>query len=166
MIRRRTILALYFFSGVSALVYEIVWARMLGLIVGTAVAAWAAVLVAYMGGMALGAFFGGRIADRARRPLMVFAICEAGVGLFGAASPAILHLVQKLCANLPLFSGTSTGVQAVARIIVAGGVLIIPTMLMGATFPAISRALMTKGHVAGTSASFTRPIRLARFSEP
>ncbi len=108
MIRRRTILALYFFSGISALVYEIVWARMLGLIVGTAVAAWAAVLVAYMGGMALGAFFGGRIADRARRPLMVFAICEAGVGLFGAASPAILHLVQKLCANLPLLPGTST----------------------------------------------------------
>ena len=59
MIPRRIILPLYFLSGVSALVYEIVWARMLGLVVGTAVAAWAAVLVAYMGGMALGAFFGG-----------------------------------------------------------------------------------------------------------
>ena len=69
---RRTILLLYFFSGVSALVYEIVWARMLGLIVGTAVAAWAAVLVAYMGGMALGSVFGGRIADRVRRPLHGF----------------------------------------------------------------------------------------------
>jgi len=149
MIRRRTILALYFFSGISALVYEIVWARMLGLIVGTAVAAWAAVLVAYMGGMALGAFFGGRIADRARRPLMVFAICEAGVGLFGAASPAILHLVQKLCANLPLLPGTSTEAHIFFRMVIAGGVFIIPTMLMGATFPAISRALMTKGLIFG-----------------
>ena len=144
MIPRRNILFLYFLSGASALVYEIVWARMLGLVVGTAVAAWAAVLVAYMGGMALGAFFGGRIADRVRRPLIVFAFCEAGIGLFGAASPAIMHVVQKLCANLPLLSGTSSGAYALARLIIAGGVLIIPTMLMGATFPAISRAVVTK----------------------
>ena len=149
MISRRTILPLYFFSGVSALVYEIVWARMLGLVVGTAVAAWAAVLVAYMGGMALGAFFGGRIVDRAKRPLMVFAFCEAGIGLFGAASPVMLHFVQSLCANLPLLSGTSPGAHTVARIIIAVGVLIIPTMLMGATFPAISRVVAAKGRQLG-----------------
>ena len=149
MMPRRAILTLYFFSGVSALVYEIVWARMLGLIIGTAMAAWAAVLVAYMGGMALGAFFGGPIADRAKRPLMVFAFCEAGVGIFGAASPAMLHLVQKLSANLPLLSGTSSGEYTLARIIIAAGVLVIPTMLMGATFPAISRVVAAQDRALG-----------------
>jgi spermidine synthase len=149
MMPRRAILPLYFFSGVSALVYEIVWARMLGLIVGAAVGGWAAVLVAYMGGMALGSFFGGRIADRARRPLIVFALCEASIGIFGAVSPAMLHLVQKLCAGLPLLFGTSTGAYSVTRLIIAVGVLIIPTMLMGATFPIISRVVAAKDRPFG-----------------
>jgi spermidine synthase len=149
MVHRRIILSLYFLSGVSALVYEIVWARMLGLIVGTAVAAWAAVLMAYMGGMALGAFFGGRTVDRVKRPLLVFAFCEAGVGLFGAASPAILHAVQNLCVDMTFLSGPFTGAHIVARIIIAGGILIIPTTLMGATFPAISRVVASQGGMLG-----------------
>ena len=149
MIPRRTILSLYFLSGVSALVYEIVWARMLGLVVGTAVAAWAAVLVAYMGGMALGAFFGGQTVDRVKRPLLVFAFCEAGVGLFGAASPLILHMAQKFCADAPFLSGTLLGTHIVVRIIIAGGVLIVPTMLMGATFPAIGRVVATQNRTFG-----------------
>jgi spermidine synthase len=130
------ILLLYFFSGVSALVYEIVWARMFGLIIGTAVAAWAAVLVAYMGGMAIGAVAGGRIADRVRRPLQFFVFFEAGIGLFGAASPAILHGVQQLYAIMPFLPGMQT--------IIAVTVLIVPTMLMGATFPVVSRALVAE----------------------
>jgi spermidine synthase len=93
---RSTIILLYFFSGASALIYQIVWARMPGLIVGTAVTAWAAVLVAYMGGMALGYALGGRVADRERRPMLVFALCEAGIGLFGIAAPSVLHGIQRL----------------------------------------------------------------------
>ena len=82
MISTRIILLfLYFFSGASALIYQIIWARMLGLVVGTAVTAWAAVLVAYMGGMALGYALGGRVADQVKRPLVIFALCEAGIGL-------------------------------------------------------------------------------------
>jgi spermidine synthase len=84
---RIVILLLYFFSGFSALVYEITWARMLGLIIGTTVASWGTVLAVYMGGMALGAAIGGRIVDRISRPFHLFALCEAGIGLFGAASP-------------------------------------------------------------------------------
>jgi spermidine synthase len=131
---RSAIILLYFFSGASALIYEIIWARMLGLLVGTAVTAWAAVLVAYMGGMALGSFLGGRVADRVTRPLLVFALCEAGIGLSGIASPSIVHCIQQFCAALPLLPGMQT--------IAAVMVLIVPTMLMGATFPVVSRALV------------------------
>jgi spermidine synthase len=127
-------LLLYFFSGVSALIYEIIWARMLGLIVGTAVTAWAAVLVAYMGGMALGSVLGGRVADRVKRPLRTFALCEAGIGLFGIASPCTLHYLQQFCAALPLLPGMQTALAVM--------VLVFPTMLMGATFPLVSRALV------------------------
>ncbi|MBN2188472.1 MAG: fused MFS/spermidine synthase [Chitinispirillaceae bacterium] len=131
---RSTIVLLYFFSGASALIYEIVWARMLGLIVGTAVTAWAAVLVAYMGGMALGSFLGGRVADRVVRPVLFFALCEAGIGLFGIASPAILHCVQQFCTVLPPLPGMQTTLAVM--------VLIVPAMLMGATFPVVGRILV------------------------
>ena len=132
---RSVIILLYFFSGVSALIYEIIWARMLGLIVGTAVTAWAAVLIAYMGGMAIGSFLGGRVADQVKRPLLVFALCETGIGLFGIFSPPLLHFVQQFCAIVPLPSGLLT--------IIAVIVMIFATMLMGATFPLISRAFVS-----------------------
>jgi spermidine synthase len=132
---RSAIIPLYFLSGASALIYEIIWSRMLGLIVGTAVTAWAAVLVAYMGGMALGSFFGGRVADQVKRPLSIFTLCEFGIGLFGISSPLIFHFVQQCCIILP----QQTGIQFV----IAVTALIFPTMLMGATFPLISRAFMS-----------------------
>ena len=146
---RIIILLLYFLSGFSALVYEIVWARMLGLIVGTTVAAWGAVLAAYMGGMAIGAAIGGRFADRASHPLRLFALYETGIGLFGAASPAILHFAQQLFIAVQPFPGTSTATQTITRVIFAGGVLVIPTVLMGGTFPAISRTLLAEDRSFG-----------------
>ena len=141
---RIIVLVLYFFSGFSALVYEITWARMLGLIIGTTVASWGTVLAVYMGGMALGAAIGGRIVDRISRPFHLFALCEAGIGLFGVASPALLHLSQRVVvAVLPFFTAAPSA-PIVTRVIVAGGLLAIPTMLMGCTLPAVSRTLFSK----------------------
>lgn len=142
ILKKYPLLLLYFFSGVSALIYEIIWARMLGLIVGTAVAAWATVLVAYMGGMALGSFFGGRVADRVKRPLIVFIMCEVGIGLFGLVSPTVLHMMQQVCAWLPVVPGL--------QIIIAVVALIIPTMLMGATFPLVGRTFLADDRPFGS----------------
>jgi len=144
MPRQAVILLLYFFSGFSALVYEIVWARMLGLAVGTTVVAWAAVLAAYMGGMALGAAFGGRFADRTSHPVGLFALCEAGIGIFGAISPAIMRSAQNVFLVVQPFIGTSETIQTITRVVFAGGVLLIPTALMGCTFPVVSRILFSK----------------------
>jgi spermidine synthase len=138
---RSAIILLYFLSGASALIYEIVWARMLGLIVGTAVTAWAAVLVAYMGGMALGSAIGGKVADKAKRPLLIFALCELGIGLYGVASPSIFNLIRHFCVILPPL----TGLQA----FIAVAALIVPTMLMGATFPMVSRAVIVDNRPLG-----------------
>jgi spermidine synthase len=130
-----------FFSGISALVYQIVWGRMLGLAIGTAVTAWAAVLAAFMGGMALGSVFGGRVADRTVKPLQLLAIIELSIGVYGLLSPLLLRGMQYVCTILPPFAG----IQVVVAIIT----LIVPTMLMGATFPLISRALVTGNRPAG-----------------
>ena len=149
MPRKTVILLLYFFSGFSALVYEIVWARTLGLVVGTTVVAWAAVLAAYMGGMALGAAFGGRLADRTAHPWRLFALCEAGIGIFGAFSPAIMHSARNVFLIVQPFIGTSEAVQTIFRVVFAGGLLLIPTTLMGCTFPAVSRMFFSKDRPFG-----------------
>jgi spermidine synthase len=130
----KAIVFLYFCSGISALIYEIIWARMLGLVVGTAVTAWASILVAYMGGMAFGSFLGGRIADRAPYPLLLFAVCEFGIGLTGILSPSLFYGIRQLSIALPQFSGL--------QILISIMGLIIPTIFMGATFPLISRVVI------------------------
>ncbi len=137
----KLLVILYFCSGISALVYEIIWARMLGLVVGTAVTAWASVLVSYMGGMAFGSFLGGWIADRWSRPLQLFAVCEFGIGLFGVISPSLLYGIQQLSSSMPPFPGLQIAISIM--------VLIFPTILMGATFPLICRVIIDDKRAAG-----------------
>lgn len=144
MLIRRVIVLLFFSSGFSALVYEIVWARMLGLLIGTTVAAWGTVLAVYMGGMAIGCWAGGRLADRWSNPLRLFALCETGIGVFGAASPWILHLSQGACQSVFSCFGTTGPAPVLLRVIIAGVLLVIPTALMGCTLPAVSRAFFSK----------------------
>jgi spermidine synthase len=146
---RRVMLLLFFSSGFSALIYEIVWARMLGLIIGTSVAAWGTVLAVYMGGMALGCWAGGKLADRVSRPMLLFALCEAGIGLFGAASPALLHLAHGAYISLLSLFGTSADATVLPRVIMTGVLFVIPTALMGCTLPAVSRAVFSKERLFG-----------------
>src|SRR5436190_5297768 len=77
----------FFLSGVSGLVFEVVWTRELGLVFGSTTLAISTVLSVFMGGLALGSVIAGRFADRLRRPLLVYALVEAGVGLYGLAIP-------------------------------------------------------------------------------
>src|SRR5262245_14909780 len=83
------LLVLFFLSGVTGLVYEVAWTRTLTLVFGHTVHAVSTVLAAFMGGLALGSYLFGRLADRVRRPLLVYALLEGGVGLFALAVPAL-----------------------------------------------------------------------------
>lgn len=77
-------------SGAAALVYKVVWLRTLSLVVGHAVDALTAVLAAYMAGLAVGALFSGRLAERLRRPLLTCAWIECGRQHGGGPRPADL----------------------------------------------------------------------------
>jgi len=78
---------LLIFSGFSALVYQILWLRLLSLVFGVTVHAASAVLASFMAGLALGSFAAGRLADRVVNPLRWFAAAEAGVALSALATP-------------------------------------------------------------------------------
>src|SRR5580693_7608774 len=71
---------LFLVSGSSGLIYEVVWLRMLSRTLGSTVYASSTILAVFMAGLALGSFAFGRFADRVRRPLMLYACLEAGIG--------------------------------------------------------------------------------------
>ena len=82
-----------FLSGATALVYEIVWTRYLSLRMGSTTGAVAAVLSAFMFGLAIGALLVGRAADSSRRPLRWYGLLEIGIGAYALAFGALLDLV-------------------------------------------------------------------------
>ena len=90
-----TIALLFFASGLSGLVYQELWLRLLGLVFGVTVYAASAVLAGFMGGLALGSALGGRWADRTRRPLLLYGVAEVLVGLSALATPLLLDGVAR-----------------------------------------------------------------------
>ena len=93
-------LALFFCSGLSGLIYEVLWSRRLGLTFGHSTLAVSTVVTAYMGGLALGSWWGGRWADRRQGDpgayLRVYALLELFIGVWGALSLVLLGWVEKL----------------------------------------------------------------------
>lgn len=113
-------------SGFTALVYEIVWARRLALILGSATSAASAVLSAFMFGLAAGALLVGRRADSSRRPLRWYGVLELGIGVYALAFDSLLDVAKG-------FLGTQPWLCAFA-------LLSLPAALMGGTLPVLARA--------------------------
>ena len=90
------VLACFFLSGATGLVYEVLWTRMLGLVFGHTIFAITTVLTAFMAGLGLGSFIFGRIADRHQHPLTLYGILEAGIGLSCLLIPVLLPWVEVL----------------------------------------------------------------------
>src|SRR5215813_10857021 len=75
------LLACFFLSGFSALLYETAWTRELSFVFGTSELAVVAVLAAYMGGLALGAAVAARVASRLRRPVLAYGVLELAIAV-------------------------------------------------------------------------------------
>jgi len=136
--------ALFVVSGGAALVYQVVWSRMLASVFGVTAFAVATVLVSFMGGMALGAGILGTRADRVARPLRMFAMLEAGIGLYALAMPWLLKGMDASLVALWPALPESFVVRSAIRFVGSLGLLIVPTMLMGATLPALGQGLLRR----------------------
>src|ERR1700752_5142715 len=86
---------LFFGSGICALIYQVLWLRLLGLTFGVTTYAASTVWASFMAGLALGSLVAGRFGDRVRRPLMWFGACEILVGATALASPGALAWLQQ-----------------------------------------------------------------------
>ena len=165
------LLACFFLSGFAALVYQTAWTRELSFVFGTSALAVAAVLAAYMGGLALGAAAAARFAKRLRRPVLVYGVLELAIAVCALLVPWGIRGVNAV--YVVLLGGGSAlpegGSTAATLLQLAGAfaVLLPPTAFMGATLPLLARhavhreeeigsrvgvlyAVNTAGAVAGT----------------
>ncbi len=133
--------AIFFVSGAAGLAYQVVWGRLLVLVFGATTIAVTTVLVVFMGGLALGGALGGRFVDRIRRPLLVYATIELGVGGYALAIPWLLTAVVPVYQTLWQQVAASSLLVLGARVALVAAILAVPTVLMGATLPVISRAV-------------------------
>ena len=131
---------LFFASGVCALIYQVMWLRLLALVFGVTVYAASTVLAGFMAGLAVGSFVAGRMATRFKRPLAAFGVVEALVGVTALASPEVLAAITRLWVSIHPLLPESTAVVTALRFVVAFLVLIVPTSLMGATLPLVIKS--------------------------
>jgi spermidine synthase len=148
---RALVLAFFFISGFCGLLYEVVWIRAAGTVIGNTTHAVGTVVGVFMGGLALGGWWGGRQADcrSSGRLLRLYGILEGAVGLSALLVPLLFS------ASEPLFRVLWNGVPALygfLRVLLVAVILLIPTTLMGATLPILARFLSTSIDSAGREA--------------
>ncbi len=143
------LLVLFFASGVCALVYQVMWLRMLSLVFGVTVYAASTVLAGFMAGLGAGSLVAGRLASRISRPLVAFGVAEALVGVTAFATPFLLEALTAVWIAVHPALPTSLAVLTVIRFTVAFLLLIVPTSLMGATLPLVIKSAVARQERVG-----------------
>ncbi len=140
-----SLIIIFFFSGIAGLIYEIVWVRFLTMFVGGSAFSISIVLTIFMAGLALGSRLAARITDRFNNPhqmLMFYGLIELLIGFYGflfilimsTLNPLYALVYNKLSQHYMLYNIVSATISML--------VLIIPTTLMGATLPILSKYYM------------------------
>src|SRR6266702_5904858 len=133
---------LFFFSGATGLVYELLWVRILYQAFGSTIQSITTVVAAYMGGLGLGAWLLGRKADRQARPAALYGWLEIAIGAFGLASPFVLSLAHRVYIGAAGALDLGAAASVALRFGLAALVLLVPTTLMGGTLPALTKGFM------------------------
>jgi len=131
------LLILFAASGCAALIYEVVWLQLLQLVVGSTAVSMAVLLSAYMGGLCAGSYLLPRLVSPRQHPLRVYAFIELGIAIFGIT---VLFLVP--LGRYVYVAAIGIGLPGMLlRGILCGLCLLPPTLLMGASLPAMARWL-------------------------
>jgi spermidine synthase len=144
-----SIYVMFFLSGATALIFEILWSRQFVTVFGNSSYAISVVLCAFMGGLGIGSLIGGRLADRFPQRLLMYGVMQAGVALWAMGIPALLEFILVYLPGLSLLAPQSLLVPSLTRFVVSFGVLLVPCTMMGATLPLLSRFCADSVHVIG-----------------
>jgi len=137
MLYRTIIYLLFFLSGLSALIYQILWVRSFSLIFGGSHMAITTVLAVFMGGLALGGFLG-RHTDRSKRPLRIYGLLEIGIGAAAILLIGLLRIYPDIYIAFAHLVKNDLTILTLGRILFSVVALLLPTTLMGLTLPALA----------------------------
>ena len=140
--RQTVVLILFFVSGLAGLIHEVIWLRLFSLTFGNTTQAGAVVIGAFMGGMAAGAWFFGKRADRTRRPLFYYALLEFGVVLAAVFVLAGHQAVDSIYGWIFQWTGPESSLLVLIRIIFSVALMLPACAMMGGTLPVLARALI------------------------
>jgi spermidine synthase len=140
---------LFFLSGATGLIYEMVWVRLFTIVFGNTTYGVSAVLTAFMAGLGMGSYVFGRLIDRKRNPLLIYATLELGIGLSALAMPHILLVLQGFYSAIYNQFPSSVWLLQVIRTGLSFVILFVPTFLMGATLPVLTKFLAQRNIRAG-----------------
>lgn len=130
--RRRSLLLLsvfFFISGFAALIYQVVWQRLLTLHYGIGPISTAIVVSVFLAGMGIGGLVGGQIVERVTQRVLVYVAIELGIGAFGLASVPLLGAIGR----------NTAGAEYPVVLAISFAFLLVPTLLMGTTLPLLVR---------------------------
>ena len=128
----------FLFSGAAGLIHEVVWVRLLGFVFGVSELAMATVLASFMGGLALGSWLVGTRSAAIRDRRRAYAWLEIAIGCAALLLPLLFAALEPVYAALWRRFHLSFAAFSVIRFVLAGSVLLLPTILMGATLPVLA----------------------------
>jgi spermidine synthase len=144
----RLVLAIFVLSGAAGLIYEVVWSRQLVLVFGNTTQAVSTILTGFFGGLAVGSFVGGRLADRVRSPLRLYGAIELVLVVVVLVTPVTFRLLHEAYRGAyATLEGTPIAI-ALLRFGLAILALAPATVLMGATLPTLTRQLTRGAHLS------------------
>jgi spermidine synthase len=144
----RLVLAIFVLSGAAGLIYEVVWSRQLVLVFGNTTQAVSTILTGFFGGIAIGSFVGGRVADRVRSPLRLYGVIELVLVVVVLATPVTFRLLHEVYRGAYGSLEAHAELLALLRFALAILALAPATILMGATLPTLTRQLTGDAHLS------------------
>ncbi|HWR81725.1 MAG TPA: hypothetical protein VN285_00325, partial [Candidatus Deferrimicrobium sp.] len=142
----RLVLTCFFLSGMTGLMYEVLWTRMISKIIGAAPFAISIILTIFMAGLGLGAYLASRRIDRITQPeqlVKIYGILELIIGAYGLVLPLLLVIFRPLFAVIYNQVFSYFMVYNLLTFVGCSLLLIIPVTCMGATLPVLCRLYVT-----------------------
>lgn len=143
------VLALFFCSGATALVYEVVWSKLLSQMFGSTIYAQTVVLAVFMGGLALGNRMLGVWADRLQQPVRAYGCLEIAIGIYAFFFLTFDRAADHLFVGVGSHIVERPGLLLALKGVLSAGLLLGPTILMGGTLPLLAAWLQKSSLDAG-----------------
>jgi len=138
-VNKKLLLIIFGLTGMTALIYEIIWIRPLSLVFGTTIYAVSTIIASFILGLAVGSWLAGKYSDRLHNPLKYFAFVQLGVGFYGILLLPIFGALPEIYLGLYHATFPNQAVFMFTQILMSIAMISIPATLMGTTHPLMMR---------------------------